>query len=173
METDGRLIMLSQTARYALIILGNLVDAGTEWRPVERISAETCVPANYLSKILSRLAKDGVVESLKGWGGGYRIRPASLKRPIGDVLAIIDGKGAAGVSTCVFGFESCDDAAPCPLHNQWSLVRDSYEGMLDNTTIAGLRSQAGTGSRRKPCAKRGGAGPAAVPGRAARAKKGH
>lgn len=156
--------MLSQTARYALIILGNLVDAGTEWRPVARISAETCVPANYLSKILSRLAKDDVVESLKGWGGGYRISPASLKRPIGDVLAIIDGKGA-GITSCVFGFESCDDAAPCPLHNQWSLVRDSYEGMLDHTTIAGLRSQAGTTSRRKPCPKRGEARPATAPAR--------
>ncbi|MBK7702551.1 MAG: Rrf2 family transcriptional regulator [bacterium] len=130
------------------------------------------MPANYLSKILSRLAKDGVVESLKGWGGGYRIRPASLKRPIGDVLAIIDGKGAAGVSPCVFGFESCDDAAPCPLHNQWSLVRDSYEGMLDNTTIAGLRSPAGAGSRRKPCAKRGGADPAQASGRSAKSIKG-
>ncbi|HOX24213.1 MAG TPA: Rrf2 family transcriptional regulator [Candidatus Krumholzibacteria bacterium] len=143
--------MLSQTARYALIILGNLVDAGPHWRPVERISTETCVPANYLSKILVRLAKDGVVESLKGRNGGYRISPASLGRPIRDVLSIIDGTRAAGLNTCVFGFETCDDAAPCPLHEQWSRVRGSFEGMLANTTIGDLRSPAIDRPRRRPC----------------------
>lgn len=166
--------MLSQTSRYALIILGHLVDAGQEWRPVDRIARETCVPANYLSKILNRLAKDGVVESLKGWGGGYRVRPASLRRPIRDVLAIIDGKSAAGISGCVFGFERCDGEAPCPLHEQWSRLRESYDEMLAATRIRDLAARPGTPQRRRPCADRPGAAsspprPAGRPaGRAAR-----
>jgi len=151
METDGRLTMLSQTVRYALIVLGNLVDAGPQWRPVERISAETCVPANYLAKILVRLAKEGVVESLKGRGGGYRIGPASLGRPIRDVLTIIDGTRAAGINTCVFGFDTCDENAPCPLHEQWNRVQGSFEEMLANTPIGDLRSSAIARPRRRPC----------------------
>ena len=157
--------MLSQTARYALIILGHLVDAGQQWRPVGQIARETCVPANYLSKILNRLAKEDVVESLKGWGGGYRIRPASLKLPLRDILAIIDGKGAAGLSGCVFGFDRCDEGAPCPLHNQWSRLRESYEQMLGATTVGQLGSPAGAAPRERPCAKRAAA---AAPARKSR-----
>ncbi len=143
--------MLSQTARYALIILGRLVDAGAEWCPVERIAAETCVPANYLAKILNRLAKDGIVESLKGWGGGYRLRPGSLGRPIRDVLASVDGRAAADMTGCVFGFERCDDAAPCPLHARWSRLREGYQDMLGGTAIGDLGSAALPAPKRRRC----------------------
>ncbi|MBK7702550.1 MAG: Rrf2 family transcriptional regulator [bacterium] len=39
-----------------------------------RVAAATGIPVNYLSKILNQLRKAGLVESRKGWGGGFQLR---------------------------------------------------------------------------------------------------
>ena len=41
-------------------------------------------------------------------------------------------------SGCILGRPECSEADPCPLHDQWKRVRDSYLRMLDKTTIAEL-----------------------------------
>ena len=66
--------MFSQTSRYALRILGYLATNRDRWVLAREIAGETGIPANYLSKILSQLRKRGFVESLKGWGGGFRLK---------------------------------------------------------------------------------------------------
>ena len=78
--------MVTQTARYALNVLGFLVRAEAERVRSEDIARQTGIPANYLSKILNQLRKQGVVEGEKGWGGGFRIRPEALQRPIGEIV---------------------------------------------------------------------------------------
>ena len=153
--------MVSRTTRYALIILGHLANQGEAWCPVAGIAAATGVPANYLSKILNRLAKYGVVDSLKGWGGGFRLRPEALQRPIRDVLVILEGHEPAGIQACMFGFPRCDDADPCPLHDDWKQIRQTYDRMLGETTIGELR----TSGSRKSCHGRPEPGPAASPPR--------
>ena len=155
--------MVSQTTRYALIILGHLANQGEAWCPVAGIAEATSVPANYLSKILNRLAKHGVVDSLKGWGGGFRLRPEALDRPIRDVLVILDGHEPDGIRACIFGFPRCDDADPCPLHDHWKQIRQSYDRMLGETTIGGLRTSGPRKSRRCGPPQRPPASPPRVP----------
>ncbi len=141
--------MVNQTTRYALIIVGHLVNRRDSWSPVKEIAEETGVPANYLSKILNRLAKEGVVDSLKGWGGGFRIRQEVLDRPIIEILRGLEGRGPGALHPCIFGFPECDDAAPCPLHEQWKRVCESYDRMMEGTPIAALQVSDRAAARRR------------------------
>jgi Rrf2 family protein len=135
--------MISQTARYALHILGYLVAHRGELVRGEAISEATGIPANYLSKILNQLRKSGIVDSQKGWHGGFAVRESALGRPIRDVLAAIDGVESVERSDCVFGLPECDDRNPCPLHSHWEGIRDSYMTMVSTTTIGDLGAGAG------------------------------
>lgn len=83
--------MISLTGGYALRILGHLADRREEWLQSQAVAAATGIPANYLSKILNQLRKCGLVESRKGWGGGFRIRRRALGAPIVEVLDRIEG----------------------------------------------------------------------------------
>jgi Rrf2 family protein len=130
--------MISQTARYALHILGHLVAHRGELVRAEAISRATGIPANYLSKILNQLRKGGFVDSQKGWHGGFAVRDRALARPIRDVLAAIDGSESVDRSDCIFGLPECDDRNPCPLHPQWEGIRDSYTAMVSRTRIRDL-----------------------------------
>jgi Rrf2 family protein len=135
--------MISQTARYGLHILGHLVAHRGELVRGEAISQATGIPANYLSKILNQLRKSGFVDSQKGWHGGFAVRDSALEWPIRDVLASIDGADSVDRTDCVFGLPECDDSNPCPLHPYWESIRDNYQAMVSNTTVADLA----TGSR--------------------------
>ena len=134
--------MVNQTTRYALHILGYLAHAGDELVPGEQIAGEIGIPANYLSKILNQLRKSGIVESQKGWGGGFRLKPEAQGRPLLDVVRVFEGAQPAGMPSCIFGLPECSDDNPCPLHGHWAGIRDSFEAMLRNTTIGELKHRA-------------------------------
>jgi Rrf2 family iron-sulfur cluster assembly transcriptional regulator len=130
--------MVSQTARYALHILGFLAGRSGEMVSGDEIAATTGIPANYLSKILNQLRKAGMVESRKGWGGGFRLEPAAAARPIRDVLAAIDGVASTERSDCVFGLPECDPDHPCPLHGYWEQIRSTFDEMLSTNMVGDL-----------------------------------
>jgi Rrf2 family protein len=133
--------MISQTGRYALSIVGYLVRHQDERVRGEVIAEATGVPANYLSKILNQLRKGGLVESKKGWHGGFTLQPSALDRPIRDVLAVIDGVDRTRRTDCIFGQPECNDSDPCPLHGYWEAIRGTYGEMLERSRIADLGHQ--------------------------------
>jgi len=132
--------MISQTSRYALRILGYLVSRPGELVRGEEISRATGISANYLSKILNQLRKNGFVESQKGWHGGFKVRGRALSRPIRDILTTIDGVESVDPRDCAFGLAECDLEHPCPLHQHWEQIRGIYTTMLSKTLIADLAS---------------------------------
>jgi Rrf2 family iron-sulfur cluster assembly transcriptional regulator len=131
--------MYSLTARYALRILGYLAERPGEWVQGREIAASTGIPANYLSKILGQLRKKRVVSSQKGWGGGFKLEPASAAMPIREVLELFDGE--ADAASCIFELKNCDADHPCPLHGHWERVRKEYDQMLDSVTIGSLQAR--------------------------------
>jgi len=132
--------MLSQTSRYALNILGFLARDPAQRVRGEEIARGTGIPSNYLSKILNRLRKQGIVDAAKGWGGGFRLREESLAKPISEILQIFDGVESTERNDCLFGLPHCDASNPCPLHSYWEKIRDIHGTMLRSTTVADLAS---------------------------------
>lgn len=130
--------MISQTSRYALRILGFLVENQGHRTRGEQIAEATGIPANYLSKILSQLRKQGIVDSEKGWGGGFELRPESMSRAISEILAIFDGVQSGTQIDCVFGLAKCDSTNPCPLHPHWERVKGAMDEMLTTTSVGDL-----------------------------------
>ena len=130
--------MISRTSRYALQILGFLVRENGRRSRSQEIARGTRIPANYLSKILNQLRKQGVVEAEKGWGGGFQLRGEALERPIEEILAIFDGVDSTRHDGCAFGHPACDSDHPCPLHPYWERIRGTYREMLSKTTVADL-----------------------------------
>ncbi len=138
--------MVTQTGKYALRILGYLADHPGERVLGRDIAADTGIPANYLSKILNQLRKAGYVLSQKGWGGGFLLHERAARRPIGDVLELIEGP--KDNDSCVFELRPCDASHPCPLHQSWDRVRREYDAMLSSVSVGDL-GHARTAQRRR------------------------
>jgi Rrf2 family iron-sulfur cluster assembly transcriptional regulator len=104
-----------------------------------RIAAEIGAPQNYLGKLLQTLAREGLVQSQKGLGGGFCLARHPRRISLYDVVEPIEHLGRW--SECILGRSACSDTHPCTIHNRWKKVRTAYLDMLKQTTIADLVSR--------------------------------
>jgi Rrf2 family protein len=101
-----------------------------------RIAQEIGAPQNYLGKLLKALAEEGLAESQKGLGGGFRLARDPREISLLDVVEPIER--ISRWSGCILGRPECSETDPCAIHNRWKAVRDAYLRMLQRTTLAEL-----------------------------------
>lgn len=91
-------------------------------------------PEAFTAKILHQLAKQNILQSLKGPTGGFEI-PSGRAETIMliDIVSAIDG--VAIYDGCALGFESCDAKQPCPMHHKFVGIRSDLKIMLENTSL--------------------------------------
>ncbi|HSM07170.1 MAG TPA: Rrf2 family transcriptional regulator [Longimicrobiales bacterium] len=128
--------MLSQTGTYALQAALHLARReGSGVVPAARIAEVLDVPATYLAKVLHRMTREGVLESVRGPRGGYRLRhdPGSIR-----VSAVVAPFQELRPSTvCLLG-GACDLDNPCPAHEQRRAWTATALEMLEATSLADL-----------------------------------
>jgi Rrf2 family nitric oxide-sensitive transcriptional repressor len=128
-------MMISQTAEYALRAVVWLAGRPDEQHGTKSISEAAQVPRGYLSKVLQKLARAGLVVSSPGRSGGFRLarRPAEIH--VLDVVNAVDP--FPRILTCPLGLES-HGANLCALHRQLDDNLARTEQAFASTTIADL-----------------------------------
>lgn len=127
---------ISGTTRYAINAVLYVAQQNGE-RPVrvEEAARALGMPKNYLSKTLYALARAGILRSLRGPRGGFRLAvlPERLSlleiaRPFEDIEA----------RRCLLGRPQCGTAEPCPLHSRWEATSRALQEFFRTTTVADL-----------------------------------
>jgi Rrf2 family protein len=129
--------MLSKSGIHAVRALIYLAELpkGTYAGAVS-IAEKIDAPKNYLGKILQQLCRDGLLESQKGLGGGFRLARDAGEISLLDIVAPIEHIHRwAG---CILGQAACSEDDPCPIHNDWKGVKEAYLKLLTETTIVDL-----------------------------------
>ncbi len=130
--------MFNKETEYALrglvyIKLQNLKDR----RPgTMEIAKEIEAPQFYTAKILQRLVRAGLLESMKGKGGGFYFDP--VKPDLQLIRLISATEGDKSYSGCGFGLKQCDENNPCPLHEKYAAIRNSINKLISEETVQSL-----------------------------------
>ncbi|HET9065579.1 MAG TPA: Rrf2 family transcriptional regulator [Gemmatimonadales bacterium] len=127
---------LNTTAQTALRAVLYIAEQGAA-APirVDDIAKAVGGPRNYLSKTLHVLAREGVLRSSRGPGGGFQL----VEPPAALTLARVIGPfEPADDRRCLVGRPHCGDANPCQAHRRWSSVAHQVESFFGDTTIADL-----------------------------------
>lgn len=134
-------MILSKTVGYALRALIYLVSYQKEKKPIgiKEIAEGLEVPRPYLSKIMQELSKRDVIGSLKGPNGGFLTNENTLQTNILKIVEILDGLGS--FQSCILGLNKCDNANPCPVHDELIVHRESLLETLRNKKIIDLRQE--------------------------------
>lgn len=157
--------MTSHAAGYALqatLLLARIKRA--EPVSVAELAERLGAPRNHLSKILGVLARAGVLTSLRGPTGGFRLacRPEELE--LVRVVSLFDPLPG---TRCVLGLRQCSESNPCEAHPLWRDVADQIDGFFRRTTVGDLlgesvrRKKEAVSSRGKTEGKQGRARPGA------------
>ncbi len=91
------------------------------------------IPTHYLAKILQRMAKYGYVDSFKGRGGGFKITDLAKKSSILEIVERVEGPVIN--LKCVTGLKECSEENPCPLHEEWAIVRDRIYNLISSRSV--------------------------------------
>jgi Rrf2 family protein len=129
--------MLSKTGLHAVRAMAALARLPEgAYAGAARIAQDIGAPQNYLGKLLKALAEEGLVESQKGLGGGFRLARDPKRISLLDVVELIEH--LSRWSGCILGRPECSERDPCAIHDRWKSVRDAYLRMLQRTTLAEL-----------------------------------
>jgi Rrf2 family transcriptional regulator, nitric oxide-sensitive transcriptional repressor len=127
--------MLSQTVEYALRATLYIARNHPRAVPVNDIAMEIDAPSGYLAKILSELARAGILESSRGPGGGFRIATHPNALALADVVRAIEGREER---RCLLGHGRCGANPQCTAHTRWSPIATAMDAFFGNTTLADL-----------------------------------
>lgn len=135
-------MVLSQTSEYAVRLMYQLARGGAGERLRATDLAERAdVPAPYVSKVLARLVKAGLVDGQKGHHGGFLLARPAGEITLTDVLDAVSDWDDLD-RRCFFGWDRCRPDQPCPLHPIFAGLKESAVTWADSWTLADLASRA-------------------------------
>ncbi len=102
------------------------------------ISERQSISLSYLEQLFSRLRKNGLVESVRGPGGGYRAAKALDAITVSDIIRAVDEQIDA---TQCGGNENCLDEKRCMTHDLWTSLNGKIFEYLEGVNLAQLAAQ--------------------------------
>lgn len=131
--------MLSQKGRYALKALTFMAYRfGSGPAQVSVIAESENIPRKFLETIMSDLRRAGLVNSVRGKGGGYILSRPPQQIMFGDVIRATDGPLALLPCVSKNFYRRCEDCVSeelCSIRRVMALVRDEMSTILDNTSL--------------------------------------
>lgn len=107
------------------------------YHSLKDISIRQDVSLKYLEQIASALGKAGLIQSVRGSRGGYRLARQPQDYTVGDILKPIEGNFA-----CVSCLEStpnhCDRYESCTTVHFWEGLNKTINDYLDSVTLEDL-----------------------------------
>lgn len=138
---------LSTKGRYAVTALADIALQGDNALvSLADIAKRQDISLAYLEQLFVKLRKSGVVQSVRGPGGGYRLAHGAAGTRISDVMSAVDERlnamGCEGAQS-----DGCGGAkATCLTHNLWEQLSSHVYVFLNQTTLADV-----VGDRMAPC----------------------
>lgn len=130
-------MMISTKGRYALRVLIDMAEHQSEKSiPLREIAQRQGISEKYLESIIKTLVRGGVVEGMRGKGGGYRLRQSPDRLTVGHILRLVEGSLAP--VACLGADTPCERAAECRTLSLWSGLNDVINNYLDRYTLSDL-----------------------------------
>jgi Rrf2 family protein len=131
-------VRISAKAEYACLAVIALAERYNENRavPIREIVDAKGIPAPFLTQILQKLKLAGLVVSVRGSSGGYRLTRRPDEISLREIIRIIDEQSTRS---------SRSNGATAQLLAQvWEQIRASETQVLTNTSIASLLERSHT-----------------------------
>ncbi len=127
---------LSTKGRYAVMAMADLaVRQSDRPVPLAAIAASQNISQEYLEQLFARLRRAGLVESVRGPGGGYRLSHDPEETFIIDIIRAADE--ALQVTRCADGdgVIGCQNGEACITHELWSALSRQICSFLSHITL--------------------------------------
>lgn len=130
------MLRLSKLTDYATVILSYMVTAQADLISCAEISHGTGIALPTVSKILKSLVREGLVESVRGARGGYRLERPAESISVADIVRVLEGPIA--VTECSISDHNCEQSPGCRIRGNWTVINLAIQTALESVSVVDL-----------------------------------
>lgn len=121
---------ISTKGRYGLTLMISLAKRyGQGTTSLKQIAEENQLSDLYLEQLVGPLRNAGLIKSVRGAKGGYKLVKAPNEITAGDIIRLLEGP--------ITPVEGIEDEPPAQ-KQLWIKIRDAVKKVLDETTLEDL-----------------------------------
>ena len=141
-------MLVTQKKQYALRAIFELArHQGDEPLKTAEIAEAQAIPVRFLEVIMGQLKRAGLVDSKRGFLGGYTLIRSPDRIRVGEIFRLLDQEDNVA-ATCL----ACSSKGNCPFLGDcvfmplWDRAQQAMDAVYDQTTVQDLIDQAATGA---------------------------
>lgn len=128
---------ISTKGRYALAIMIDLATHNDgSFVSLKDISLRQGISMKYLEQIISKLNKQGFLETARGNSGGYKLSRKSGEYSVGEILRATEGE--LSPIYCLTTGGECSKSSTCKTLSFWKGLDNVINEYVDSKTLADL-----------------------------------
>ncbi|MDX2345327.1 MAG: SUF system Fe-S cluster assembly regulator [Legionella sp.] len=130
------MLRMNKLADYGSVIMVFLAQNSVNLTSARDIAVNTHLGLPTVSKILKRLAAAGLLISVRGVTGGYRLKHNACDISVADILYALDE--SRGLTACSVSSDACALQQVCHVQDNWRLISQSIEAALESVSLEAL-----------------------------------
>jgi len=132
-----RMMKISTKGRYGLTIMIALAkEAESKPLSLKKIAQMYDLSEHYLEQLIAPLRNGGLVKSVRGAYGGYKLGCEAQNITAGEIIRLLEGP------LVVVEGDACDEVTKRKL---WDKIQQAVDQVLDSTTLQDLAEEEDTG----------------------------
>ena len=129
---------LSSLADYAVVLMSAAArHCGHARINAAQLAEETHIPLPTVQKLVSKLSAAGLLRSVRGAGGGFKLARPAAAVTLADIIEAIEGP-IAMTACCETGRHDCGMEGSCSVQPHWAQVNDAVRGALAGVSLTSL-----------------------------------
>ncbi len=130
------MLRLSKKVEYALMGLRYIAISGENIVTAKEISTKFNIPHELLAKILQKLKKEQILESVKGVHGGYQLKRSPDDIKLTELIKSLDGDFT--IAECLHGQgeDDCSMFKDCTIKSPVNKMQKELETFFETKTIS-------------------------------------
>lgn len=130
------MLRISKLADYGVSLMVFLAQHDNQTFNSKAIAQATHIALPTVSKLLKKLALKGLLESMRGTSGGYKLKKDAALITIADIIQSLETQ--YGITECTEHGSNCQLQNICNMKRHWQIINNTIYATLAAITIASL-----------------------------------
>lgn len=127
------MLRISKLADYGTVVMVYLAKRGQTLCNARDIALHTHLRVPTVSKLLKRLTAAGLLTSVRGVSGGYRLRRLACEISVAEIISALEEQ--LGLTECSLHPNECSLQEVCHIQGNWRLISQAIETALDSVSL--------------------------------------
>lgn len=130
------MLRMSKLADYGTVVMASMARDPQALHSAAGLAERLSIGAPTVSKVLKILAREGLVVSMRGARGGYKLPSAASAISVAQIIRAMDGP--IGMTECSTTPGLCVQERHCTIRANWKRVNDIILDVLQGITLEQL-----------------------------------